>query len=143
MIVHHIRGSSAQHSSDILLAGLHYVKKACPPNQGIHLHCFTGNKTIVEDWSDDFLNTYFGFTARVTSFNWEQWEGLRAIPLNRLLIETDSPYMPVNRVNTPAYIGDIAEVVAQVRGIETRELLAATVTNGQQLYQLNRQLPPT
>ena len=94
VIVLHIRGSSAQHSSDVLLAGLHYVKKACPPNQGIHLHCFTGNKTIVEDWLDDFPNTYFGFTARVTSFNWEQREGLRAVPLNRLLIETDSPYTP-------------------------------------------------
>ena len=138
VIVLHIRGSSAQHSSDVLLAGLHYVKKACPPNQGIHLHCFTGNTTIVEDWLDDFPNTYFGFTARVTSFNWEQREGLRAVPLNRLLKETDSPYMPVNRdnrVNTPAYIGDVAEVVAQVRGIEMRELLAVTVTNGQQLYQ--------
>ena len=138
VIVLHIRRSSAQHSSDVLLAGFHYVKKACPPNQGIHLHCFTGNWTTVEDWLDDFPNTYFGFTARVTSFNWEQREGLRAVPLNRLLLETDSPYMPVdrdNRVNIPAYIGDVAEVVAQVRGMEMRELLAVTVTLGQQLYQ--------
>ena len=138
VIVLHLRGSSDKNSSDVLLAGLHYVRKACPPSQRIHLHCFTGNQATVEYWLEEFPNTFFGFTARVTSFNLEQQEGLRAVPFDRLLLETDSPYMPVeaeNRVNTPAYLGDVAECVSRIRRMNVRELLAVTTSNGQQLYQ--------
>ena len=138
VLVLHLRGVSDRDCSDVLLAGLHYVKKACYSNQLIHLHCFTGNQAMVEYWLEDFPNVYFGFTARVTSFNTEQIDGLRAVPTNRLLLETDSPYMPVegqNRVNTPAYIGDVGEVVARVRGMPLRELLETTLENGIRLYQ--------
>ena len=93
---------------------------------------------MVEDWLEEFPNTYFGFTARVTSFNQEQRDGVRAVPEDRILLETDSPYMPTHRnvrVNTPAYIGDVAESVALIRGVPWRELLVTTVTNGQNLYQ--------
>ena len=96
-----------------------------------------GTRAVVEDWLEEFLNTYFGFTAPVTSFNQEQRDGLRAVPEDRILLETDSPYMPTHRnvrVNTPAYIGDVAESVAQIQGVPWRELLVTTVTNGQNIY---------
>ena len=72
---------------------------------------------MVEDWLEEFPNTYFGFPSRVTSFNQEQRDGVRTVPEDRILLETDAPYMPTHRnvqVNTPAYIGDVAESVAQI-----------------------------
>ena len=58
VIVLHLRGSSDKYSSDVLLAGLHYVRKACPPSQRIHLHCFTSNQATVEYWLEEFPNTF-------------------------------------------------------------------------------------
>lgn len=138
VLVLHLRGSSNTHSSDVLMAALHHVGKACSRNQKIHLHCFTGTRSDVEDWLEEFPHCYFGFTARASTFNQFQLEGLRSVPHDRILVETDSPYMPVdgeNRTNTPAYIGDVAQLVARMRGVSSEDLLGVTVTNGQQLYQ--------
>ena len=138
VLVLHLRGSSNVHSSDVLMAALHYVGRACSRSQKMHLHCFTGTRSDVEDWLEEFPNCYFGFTARASTFNQFQLEGLRSVPHDRILVETDSPYMPVegeNHTNTPAYIGDVAQLIARLRGVPVEELLAVTVTNGQQLYQ--------
>ena len=137
VLVLHLRGSSNIHSSDVLMAALQYVRKACSQDQKIHLHCFTGQASDVEAWIEDFPNCHFGFTTRVSSFNGRQQEALRVVPGNRLLIETDSPYMPGSgkEVNTPAYLGDVARTVAECRGISIEELLAVTTTNGRRLYQ--------
>ena len=138
VLVLHLRESSNRHCSDVLMAALQYVRKACPVNQKIHLHCFTGLQSDVENWLEDFPNCYFGFTARVAAFTDAQLDALKYVPSDRILLETDSPYMPVDRnneVNTPAYLGDVAKTVARCRGVSMRELLAVTVTNGQRLYQ--------
>ena len=97
VIVLHLGGSSDKYSLDVLLRCLHFVRKACPPSQRIYLHCFTGNQATVEYWLDKLPNTFFCFTARVTSFNLEQQEGLRAVPFDRLLLETNhliGPWKP-------------------------------------------------
>ncbi|MCG7867848.1 MAG: TatD family hydrolase, partial [Candidatus Thiodiazotropha taylori] len=138
VLVLHLRGSSDLHSSDVLMTALHLVRKACAPHQKVHLHCFTGCKEDVEEWLQEFPNCHFGFTARVSTFSGDQLEGLKSVPIDRILLETDSPYMPVSRelkANTPVYIGDVAQIVAKKRGILTEELLAATLQNGWQLYQ--------
>ena len=138
VLVLHLRGYSEVHSSDVLNTGLQYVRKACSRDQKIHLHCFTGRRVDVENWLEDFPNCHFGFTAKVSSFNDPQLEGLRSVPNDRILLETDSPYMPVSRhhrTNTPAYLGDIARMVAHHRFLSWEELLDITTTNGQRLYQ--------
>ena len=138
VLVLHLRGYSKVHSSDVLNTGLQYVWKACSRDQRIHLQCFTGRRVDVEDWLEDFPNCHFGFTAKVSLFNDPQIEGLRTVPNDRILLETDSPYMPVSRhhgTNTPAYLGDIARMVAHHRFLSWEELLDITATNGQRLYQ--------
>lgn len=137
VIVLHLRGAADYGSVDVIVAALHYAKKVCPPLQKFHLHCFTGYRDQVEDWLDDFPNTYFGFTAKVASFNLHQQEGLRSVPADRLLLETDSPYFQVdsnNFVNTPAYLGDVANLVARIRGVRLEDVLDVTLTNGLRLY---------
>ena len=57
---------------------------------------------------------------------------LRVVPEDRLLIETDSPYLsPSDQgINTPAYVGDVASSLADRRDISIRETLELTVKTG-------------
>ena len=137
VLVLHLRGASNRHSSEVLLSALHLVRKTCQRSQKIHLHCFTGTEHDVEEWLQELPNCHFGFTGRVASYSQEQLIGLKAVPMNRILLETDSPYMLVNKnleANTPAYIGDVAHLVAYAREIGVDELLAASSETGRQLY---------
>ncbi|KAK3086919.1 hypothetical protein FSP39_025393 [Pinctada imbricata] len=106
--------------------------------QPIHLHCFTGSRVMVQRWLEVFPNTYFGFTALVQEFNIEQCYAIRSVPQDKLLVETDSPYLsPTGQaINTPAYIGDVASSLADKLDLSTREVLNLTVENGKRLYKL-------
>jgi TatD DNase family protein len=63
------------------------------------------------------------------------------IPLNRLLLETDAPFLtPVpfrGKVNEPAFVRNVAEHHAQIRGISLEEIAAATTANADALFALN------
>jgi TatD DNase family protein len=63
---------------------------------------------------------------------------VREAPLDRLLVETDAPYLaPVpfrGKRNEPAWVGRVAERVAEVRGIAIEELIAATGANARRLF---------
>ncbi len=94
------------------------------------LHCFT------EDWAMAAqaleLNFYISFSGIVTFKNARQiQDAAQRLPANRLLVETDSPYLaPIphrGRPNHPAWVRHVAEFVAQLRG-ESLEQLAATTT---------------
>ena len=56
------------------------------------------------------------FTAAVRAFDQKQLEGLQAIPLNKLLLETDATYFPLGgaMVSTPAYLGDVAAYLSNI-----------------------------
>ena len=85
----------------------------------------------------EFPNCYFGFTGLVRSFSAAQRRALRVIPAERLLLETDSPHLkihPEQNYNTPLYIADLGQLVADARGDVLSDLLVATCMNGQRLY---------
>ena len=137
-LVLHLRGRSADKTSgEVLDRGLEIVRDACPKEQRIHLHCFTGTKREVKKWLAAFPNCYFGYTGMVGRFTRQQKEGLMRVPANRLLLETDSPYLaPVTNVeiNTPAYLGEVAHLVAQVRQEAVSVVIAATYANARHIY---------
>lgn len=83
-----------------------------------------------------YPNTYFGISGLARSFDARQIEALKTIPMDRLLLETDSPYLSVNNpINSPACIGDIANLVASKMGKPLEEILSRSVENGVRLYQ--------
>ena len=61
---------------------------------------------------------------------------VRKIPMDRLLVETDSPYLRNGKVttNTPNFIGDATEVVARITGITVQEICHITTDNVRRLY---------
>ena len=138
VLVLHIRGSaedpfSTEPSKDCLAI----VQKMCQPEQKIHLHCFAGQKEQVWEWRRAFPDCHFGFTGKMARFRKEQREALKSIPLDRILVETDSPYLPVlpgQRINTPAYIGDVAAEAAKIRQEPIELVIETTRVNGQKLY---------
>ncbi|XP_046568975.1 uncharacterized protein LOC124277357 [Haliotis rubra] len=114
------------------------LREILPQDQPIHVHCFTGNEETVREWLDVFPQTYFGFTARARMFTQDQFEGLKAVPGNRVLLETDSPCMPPvgYRTNSPTLLCLVADVVAEARGITTEEVLWATNNNAARFFAL-------
>ena len=83
-----------------------------------------------------FPNSFFGFTKIVTGFDAEHLDALRAVPDDRLLLETDAPYFkrPGHRFSNPSYIGKVANVIAQVRKVPWEHILALSVANVHRLY---------
>uniref|UniRef100_A0A8W8KII9 Uncharacterized protein n=1 Tax=Magallana gigas TaxID=29159 RepID=A0A8W8KII9_MAGGI len=134
VLVLHLRGTPADRiGMDVHARCMQILHTSCDPDQPIHLHCFTGDARLVKEWMNSFSHVYFGFTGAVETFSTDQIDGLRAVPMNRMLLETDSPYMKPGGgyINTPAFIGDVATVVASKLQISVRYLLNETVKNCQ------------
>ena len=87
------------------------------------------------------LGLYIAFGGAVTFKNARKpLEAATYIPLERLLLETDCPYMtPVphrGERNDPSYIPLIAQKIAQARNMEAEALMQATLDNGKRLFRL-------
>jgi len=100
------------------------------------LHSFSSGPVLLRAGLD--LGHYLSFSGMVTFRNWALDDAIRAVPLERLLIETDGPYLaPVphrGKRNEPAFIKHTAERMAVVRGINVVELIAATEENAVRLF---------
>jgi TatD DNase family protein len=106
--------------------------------QGV-IHCFTGNYDAARRYLD--LGFYLSFTGIVTFKNAEALrEVVRKVPLERILVETDSPYLaPVpnrGKRNEPAYVRIVAETVASIKNISFEETAKATTANARALFHL-------
>lgn len=100
-------------------------------------HCFTGDRCMAQRALD--MGFYVSFAGIVTFPRAHELKAVaRAIPLDRLLIETDSPYLaPVphrGRRNEPALVVHIAETIAELRGVAPEVVAAAAVENFRRLF---------
>ncbi len=103
------------------------------------LHCFTEDMAMAEEALE--LNFYISFSGIVTFNSAKQIQAVaQQIPLSRMLIETDSPYLaPVphrGKTNEPAYVRYVAEFIATLRGIDVAEVAAATTENYFKLFKV-------
>ena len=85
------------------------------------------------------LNMYISISGPVTYKNARKTvEVAREVPLDRLLIETDSPYLtPVphrGERNYPGYVRHVAEKIAAIRGVTFDDIAMATLENGKRLF---------
>ncbi len=109
--------------------------------QGV-IHCFTEDTAFAKAVLD--LGFYISFSGIVTFKNARQiQEACRYVPLDRILVETDAPYLaPVpkrGKPNEPAYVRYTAKFVAQLRGDSITTIEEATTAN---TYRLFNKLPP-
>ncbi|SNC58666.1 metal-dependent hydrolase [Sodalis endosymbiont of Henestaris halophilus] len=101
------------------------------------IHCFTEDcstaKVLLE------MGFYISFSGIVTFRNSEVLrQVVRYVPLDRLLLETDSPYLaPVpyrGKENQPAYVRDVADFIAMLKGVSLTQLAALTTANFGRLF---------
>ena len=103
------------------------------------IHCFTGERDDVGPYLD--LGFSISVAGIVTFKNADALrDAVRAVPLDRLLVETDAPYLaPVphrGRRNEPAHVRLVAEMVATVRGEPFAVVAEATAANARRLFSL-------
>jgi TatD DNase family protein len=101
------------------------------------LHCFTASRALAETGIS--LGFYVSFSGVLTFKNAVELRAIAAsIPLERLLVETDAPYLaPVphrGKRNEPSYVVETARTLAEVKGIDVETLSAATTANVLRLF---------
>lgn len=105
------------------------------------IHCFTGNYETAGKYID--LGFYISFSGIATFKKSEEIrDAAKKIPADRLLIETDSPYLaPVpmrGKPNEPAYVKYVAEAIAGSRGVTLEEISELTAANAERLFKFGR-----
>ncbi|WP_137817839.1 TatD family hydrolase [Pseudomonas sp. 2FG] len=126
------------HTREARADTLALLRDAALPQSGV-LHCFTEDWEMAKAALD--LGFYISLSGIVTFRNAEALrEVARQVPVDRLLVETDSPYLaPIpyrGRPNLPQYVREVAEFLAALRGVSLEAFAEQTTTNFQRLFPL-------
>lgn len=103
------------------------------------MHCFTESWEVAQQAME--MNFYISFSGIVTFKKATTLKDIaKRMPLERMLVETDSPYLaPVphrGKINQPAFVRHVAEEIAALRGITLNEVAAATTHNFFKLFKV-------
>lgn len=125
------------HTRDARQDTLDLIREYGDPEAAGVLHCFTESWEMAAAAMD--MNYYISISGIVTFNNAHQLrEVVKQIPLDRLLLETDSPYLaPVpyrGKPNQPAYVREVAEYVAELKGVSLAQLGQTTTDNFYRLF---------
>ena len=114
------------------------IVKAFPKVHGV-FHCYSGSAEMARQLVE--LGWYIGFTGVLTFKNARKAvETAASIPLDRILLETDCPYMAPEpyrgKRNHPGYLYRMAEKLAEIRGLPVAEIVRITTENAKRLYRI-------
>jgi TatD DNase family protein len=100
------------------------------------LHSFSSGPGLLRAGLD--LRHYVSFSGMVTFKNWRLDQAVRDVPLDRVLVETDGPYLaPVphrGKRNEPAFVRHVAERIAAVRGLPVDDVIRASAVNAARVF---------
>ena len=125
------------HERDAHQDGL-LVVKDFPKIKGV-FHCYSGSAEMARQLVN--MGWYIGFTGVLTFKNARKAvETAQSIPLERIVLETDCPFMAPEpfrgKRNDPSYLFRMAEKLAEIRGISVEEVHAITTQNAKNLYRI-------
>lgn len=125
------------HERDAHADGMEIIRRF-PEVTGV-FHCYSGSAEMARQLTE--LGWYIGFTGVLTFQNARRaLEAAAAIPIDRIVLETDCPYMAPapfrGRRNDPRYLYRMAEKLAQVRDLPVEEIHRITYENGKRLYRI-------
>ena len=125
------------HERDAHEDGMKIVREF-PEVKGV-FHCYSGSAEMAKELIK--LGWYIGFTGVLTFKNARKAvEVASAIPLERIVLETDCPYMSPEpfrgKRNDPGRLYRMAEKLAEIRGLTVEEIHTITVENGKRLYRI-------
>lgn len=125
------------HTRDAREDTLKMIKAHGDPESAGVLHCFTESWDMAKAAMD--LNYSISFSGIITFRNAEELRDVvKKVPLERILIETDAPYLaPVphrGKKNEPKFVVDVAQCVADLKGISIEKLAEITTDNFHRLF---------
>ena len=134
VLILHCRDSGSGEAST---RTLRLLKQLGVTDHPIHRHCFSGGPDELEEWVQTCSQVMFGFTATVLR-DVHIVEAVRKLSLSKILLESDSPYLPVARfgTNTPWHVLPVAEKLAQIKNVPVSILLEHTTSNAVKLYSI-------
>jgi len=124
------------HSRDAHSETFEILKKHKGNLRGV-LHCFSGDYEMATKYID--LGYYISIPGTITFPNAEKLvEVVQKIPLDSLLVETDSPFLTPapkrGRRNEPAYVAYVAKKISEIRGLTPEKVAIATTENARNLF---------
>ncbi|MFC4323948.1 TatD family hydrolase [Litchfieldia salsa] len=125
------------HNRDATADIVEILKEEHAEEVGGIMHCFTGSYEIAKQCMD--MNFYISFGGPVTFKNAKQPKEVAVqIPLDRLLIETDCPYLTPHpfrgKRNEPSYVKYVAEQIAELKEVEFEEIAQKTSDNAKRIF---------
>jgi TatD DNase family protein len=103
------------------------------------LHSFSSGTELLKAGLE--LGSYVSFSGMITFKNWQRNDAIEAVPLDRILLETDAPYLAPTphrgKRNEPAFVRRVAEQIAQVRKLDVDEVISATGRNASRVFGLS------
>ncbi|GGK82182.1 TatD family hydrolase [Amphritea balenae] len=141
--IHHLQASAQSglpvivHTRDAREDTIRILKQHADTDVGGVLHCFTETWEMAKQALD--LNYMISFSGIITFRNAaELREVVRQVPLENLLIETDAPYLtPVpyrGKPNEPQYVVEVAQCVADIKGVSVEQVAEVTSANFDRLF---------
>eukprot|EP00927_Polykrikos_kofoidii_P000551 TRINITY_DN10203_c0_g2_i1.p1 TRINITY_DN10203_c0_g2~~TRINITY_DN10203_c0_g2_i1.p1 ORF type:complete len:571 (+),score=78.46 TRINITY_DN10203_c0_g2_i1:70-1713(+) len=115
---------------------LKMMRRWVPKHWRVHVHSFRGTMAFMDALLSEWQHTYLGFAGLVTLGDEDTEALVSRCPLDRMLIETDSPYLPIMTTpySHPGQIHIIASKVAELQGVPVRDVLVATRRNARICY---------
>ncbi len=128
-IVIHLR-DAYQDMQRLLAENKHYLQ------HGLVIHCYAGSAEMLREYNK--YDSYYSFGGAITFKNANKADIVRAVPLDRLLLETDCPYMtPVpfrGKTNYPKYVKLVADKMSEF--MPTVDIEAVTTANAEEFFGL-------
>lgn len=115
------------------------ITRRYPEVRGVY-HCYAGSVEMARELLR--LGYYLSFTGVITFKNARRAiEVIREVPIDRLMIETDAPYMAPEpfrgRRNSSLYVYRMAETIAEIKGMSVEEVERITTENGKRLFAIS------
>jgi TatD DNase family protein len=112
------------------------LRALAPRPPVVVLHSFSSGDDV---WDAGLsVGAYFSFSGMITFKNWTRTDRLTACPPDRLLVETDAPYLaPVphrGKRNEPGFVSEVARRVAEIRGEDPAHLAQRTTANARRCF---------
>lgn len=105
-------------------------------NRGVLLHCYSGSEELLREFNK--FDCYYALGGAITFKNAKKDGVISAIPEDRLLVETDCPYMTPapyrGQPNEPKFVNLVVDKIAQIKGVEREKIERITYENTKRLF---------
>lgn len=130
------------HCRDAVMDTLEILKHRINPKKRGIFHCCMLNKELIKEAVK--LGFYISFSGNITFKNAKAKEAIEEVPLDKILIETDSPYLTPEPLrgqrNDSQNVKLVAEKIAEIKGLKVEEIAKISYENAERIYQIQNKI---